>query len=106
MKVFGGYGNYAFTRGHDPALDGMRTAWQDSGLSLKKISEITGISTSTLYNWNKLKTRRPQFASVMSFYRALGYDLQIVKPARPVTAKGIKVARNVASKADVHQRMQ
>lgn len=57
------YRHYNFVD-KDPAIDLSRTAVEDSGLSYREISETSGVSTTTLYNWYHGKTRRPQFATM------------------------------------------
>lgn len=72
------YKSYSF-RDKDPIIDKLRTMVQDEGVKYSDISEESGVSTSTIYNWFHGTTLRPQFASVMAVTRALGYDLQVVK---------------------------
>src|SRR5262245_46277968 len=60
---------------HDPVVDEMRTMWQQSGLRLSKIAELSGLSISTLHRWFiKVDIDSPQHRSVAAFKRALGYD--------------------------------
>lgn len=97
------------SKDHDPIIDQMRTLVEDEGVSYKKVSELSGLSVTTLNNWFNRKitgkrkpTMRPQFSSVMAMTRSLGYDMQIVKTARRTSAAaGVKLTRNVAAKADV-----
>ena len=63
----------------DPVIDQLRTAIEDSGLDLAKISELSDVSTSTMWNWFYGSTRRPQHATVMAVTRAIGWDWKLVK---------------------------
>jgi len=71
------YSTYAF-RDKDPIIDKMRTVVEDSKKSYRIISESSGVSTTTLYNWFHGKTRKPQFASSNAVLRAVGHKLVIV----------------------------
>jgi transcriptional regulator with XRE-family HTH domain len=65
------YATYLF-RDKDPVIDELRTMKQDAGVSDKEISETSGVSTTTLYNWFQGKTRRPQSSTTEAVGRALG----------------------------------
>lgn len=72
-KIFGGYTNYSFKE-KDPSIDEVQTLWQDAGSpSFQEISEKTGLSASTPYEWFFGKTRKPNNCSLQSFGKALGY---------------------------------
>jgi len=75
------YTTYVFTD-KDPIIDKVRTVVQDTEESLAHISERSGVSLGTLYNWFNGPTRRPQFASLMAVVRACGADIEIVYPKR------------------------
>lgn len=68
------YRSYRFID-KDPVIDRMRTLHADSGLSYQDVHDSEGLSVTTMYNWFKGGTRRPQFCTVMSFYRAHGVNL-------------------------------
>ncbi len=72
------YRTYNF-KDKDPVIDQVRTMWQDSGLKLSAVSEESGVSSTTLYNWFDGDTRRPQSATVEAVGRALGYERRWVK---------------------------
>jgi DNA-binding phage protein len=81
------YRSYSFLT-KDPIIDQVRTIVQDEGETYVKIHEMSGVATTTLYNWFNGETRRPQFASIMAVVRALGYDMQLTRVAtsdRPKT---------------------
>ena len=42
-------------------------------------ANVSGLSPSTLKNWENGKVRRPQSVSVQMAYRMLGYELRPVK---------------------------
>jgi transcriptional regulator with XRE-family HTH domain len=66
MKGLKLYKSYSF-RDKDPIIDAMRTAIADTGDSLAKVSERSGVSAGTMGNWFNGRTRRPQFATVAAF---------------------------------------
>lgn len=72
------YKSYRFMD-KDPIIDFMRTAVKDSGWSYQKLSEETGVSIGTFYNWFHGKTRKPQYATVMAVTRTLGYGVEFIK---------------------------
>jgi DNA-binding phage protein len=81
------YKSYSFVD-KDPIIDQCRTIVEDEGETYLKIHEMSGVSTSTLYNWFRGETKRPQFASIMAVVRSLGYDMQLTRVAtsdRPKT---------------------
>ncbi len=72
------YRNYSFLN-KDPIIDKMRTLVQDEGLKWHDAARIADMSPATLDNWFKGSTRRPQFSSVGSLTRSLGYDIEFRK---------------------------
>lgn len=65
------YKSYLF-RNKDPVIDELRTIKADGQFTDKFISEQSGVSATTLHNWWKGKTQRPQSASVEATGRAMG----------------------------------
>lgn len=78
MKI---YKSYNF-RNKDPVIDILRTAIKDGGHEWSDISDDSGVSVQTLYNWFNGGVRRPQFATVQAVARSIGYDLMLVKSNR------------------------
>jgi DNA-binding phage protein len=76
MARFGVYPSYLF-KDHDPILDKIDTLIADSGQSFAKIERSSGVTVTTLGNWRKRKTKRPQFATVNAVVRALGGELVV-----------------------------
>ena len=72
------YRTYVF-RNKDPIIDKTRTLVADANASYQEISDQSGVSTSTLYNWFHGKTRRPQFATVNAVAMALNHELAFKK---------------------------
>lgn len=70
------YKSYIF-RNKDPVIDKVRTVLQDSGESYTSVSEMSSVSTTTLYNWFNGPTKRPQFASLNAVLRCLGKEFVI-----------------------------
>lgn len=67
------YRTYMF-KDKDPVIDFVRTKVEDSKKSYAEISDGSGVSKATLYNWFHGKTRRPQFATVAATLSDLGVD--------------------------------
>jgi DNA-binding phage protein len=91
------YKTYSFKE-KDPIIDHMRTIVQDEGLKHSEIHALSGVSSTTLYNWFEGETKRPQFATVMAVARSMGYDLKLVsKKSRKVTnIAGVRKASGAA----------
>lgn len=69
------YRSYLFTD-KDPIIDRMRTAFQDSGKTIKEVAQESGLTESTIRNWFYGDTERPQFASIQAFMHALGWSFE------------------------------
>lgn len=63
---------------YDPARDQVVKLLAESGLSVKGISFRTGVSESTLRNWAKGKTKRPQKITMDFALRVTGHEFKIV----------------------------
>lgn len=86
MTTLNIYKTYSF-RNKDPVIDKLRTIKKDEGFTDTEIHNISGISTTTLYNWFKGKTRRPQHAAIMAVAHAMGYEYQLTKDTSPIIAR-------------------
>ena len=75
------YKSYSF-KDKDPIIDRLRTLIEDEKITYADLSDQSGVSEGTLYQWFNGKTLRPQFATVMAVARSMGYDLQVIKQAR------------------------
>ncbi len=83
----------------DPVVDKMRGPVRSSGLSYGQISEKSGVSASTIYNWFEGNTKRPQYATVIAVMRVLGYKEMFVKKGAKVEARTTKSeAREAAAR--------
>lgn len=67
------YRTYMF-KDKDPVIDFVRTKVDDSKMSYAQISDNSGVSKATLYNWSHGKTRRPQFATTAAALMSCGVD--------------------------------
>lgn len=78
----------------DPVIDEVRTIVQDEGLmkSLKIVSQLSGLTITTLTNWFSGGVRRPQNASVMAVITALGYERKFVKARKLDVDKELEFA--------------
>lgn len=86
------YKSYSF-RDKDPVIDTMRTMIADEKVSYAEVSEQSGVSHTTLYNWFNGKTKRPQYATVMAVAGSLGYRAEWVNAN---ASKVIKLRRKVS----------
>lgn len=68
------YRSYNFVD-KDPVLELVRDMVDEAKLPYAKISHLSGVSESTLYNWFHGKTRKPQFATVAAVMGGLGYRM-------------------------------
>lgn len=71
------YRTYMF-QDKDPIIDMMRTLADDSSRPYSDISNESGVSKTTLYNWFHGKTRRPQFCTIAAVAGALGKTVGLI----------------------------
>jgi transcriptional regulator with XRE-family HTH domain len=71
------YKSYSFVD-KDPMIDYIRTIIHESGETLTKISEDSGVNANTISKWLYGETRQPRAASINAVLRALGYKLEVV----------------------------
>jgi transcriptional regulator with XRE-family HTH domain len=64
------YKSYVF-RQVDPIVDALQPALRSHKAA--ELSKLSGVSASTMSNWKKKKTRRPQFCTVTAVALAAGY---------------------------------
>jgi lambda repressor-like predicted transcriptional regulator len=76
-KVFG-YKTYSFVD-KDPVIDELRTVLTKKHTTIKKLSEDSDVSKSTIRNWFYGETKRPQHAPLVAVARAMGYTLKLVR---------------------------
>lgn len=78
MAKFGTiYPSYLF-HDHDPVLDAVDTLIADAGVSFTYIHTKSGVTQNTLRNWNRRKTKKPQFATVAAVVRACGGEISVI----------------------------
>jgi transcriptional regulator with XRE-family HTH domain len=70
------YKSYNFVD-KDPVIDRLRGIV--GGYKYREVSDMSGVSETTIYNWFNGKTRRPQYATVMAVIRAMGYRQEFIK---------------------------
>jgi len=63
------YKTYSF-RTKDPVIDALRGTVNGKGYG--QLSQDSGVSSTTLYNWFYGPTKRPQFATIAAVARAIG----------------------------------
>lgn len=69
------YRSYRFLD-KDPVIDKCRRLIEVEGLKWRDAALMSDMSPATLDNWFNGETRKPQFSSVMSLTRSLGYDIE------------------------------
>lgn len=82
------YKTYSFID-KDPVIDVVRTVIQDSGKTLKWISDESGVSTNTIAHWLYGETRQPKHASINAVLMALGYRLEVKTYLRAVESRKV-----------------
>lgn len=72
------YRSYRF-KNYDPILDKVEEVLYVDGISKAEIARRSGVSSSTLSNWAKKKTRSPNSSTVNAALHAMGYELTVRK---------------------------
>lgn len=75
------YKTYRFS-GQDPIVGKVLDIVDDVGVKQKTLSSDSGVSSSTLGNWRRKKTKRPQFATINATLMALEKELVIANIKR------------------------
>lgn len=70
------YKLYKF-QGQDPMTGKVLDELEDAGMNFSAASRESGVAPSTLGNWRKKKTKRPQFATFQATLMAIGKELII-----------------------------
>ncbi len=78
---YGSYPSYLF-RSHDPILDAVDTVFELARLDgydvrFSEVAAETRLSVSTLSNWRKRKTKKPQVATVAAVVNFLGGEMTV-----------------------------
>lgn len=89
------YRNYQFLH-KDPVIDKMRTLVADEGLKWTQAAQISDLSPATISNWFRGSTRRPQFSSIASLTRSMGYEIDFKRSGN----KKIDVEAELKAAAD------
>ena len=76
VRVIKPYKLYRFS-GQDPMTSKVLDELEDAGMKLAAASRESGVAASTLGNWRKKKTKRPQFATFQATLMAVGKELII-----------------------------
>lgn len=64
---------------YDPAIEQVLEILDNSSMKQSQASDLSGVSPSTIRNWSKGKTRRPQNATIEAVGRAAGYGRKWIK---------------------------
>jgi DNA-binding phage protein len=76
VRVLKPYKTYRFT-GQDPMVGKVLDACDAAGVKNAVVARESGVASTTLGNWRKRKTKRPQFATLNATLMALGKELTI-----------------------------
>ena len=71
------YKTYQFTV--DPVMDEVLALMDSQDIEISQASNNSGVSRSTISNWSRHKTRRPQSATIEAVGRACGYRRTWIK---------------------------
>lgn len=63
----------------DPVIDQVLELLENSSMKFTQASDVSGVASSTIRNWSKGKTRRPQSTTIEAVGRAAGYGRKWVK---------------------------
>ena len=82
----------------DPIIDVIRTAMDDSKVTIAYIANSSGVSDACIRAWLYGKTKRPQHASIRAVLKALGVEIvhsyrgqeMIVRVRISSPAKGVR----------------
>ena len=72
------YGEYT-RRVRDPMIDTVLDICANSGQSMHKISQNSGVSASTLHNWKSGKTGRPQNITMRAVLNSLDVEITLTR---------------------------
>lgn len=53
---------------------------RESGLTRTELSALSGVSASTIENYERCKILNPSIYKIESLLRAMGYDLDAIRP--------------------------
>lgn len=74
------YSAYKFGRDDkDPIIDKIHTILDEAGANYSKASELSGVSSSAIYNWIEGPTLRPQYCTIAAVMGAFGYEMSFTK---------------------------
>ena len=95
IKIYRTYGSDSYLD-KDPVIGQVKDMLEKERLFKKPgiVSEISGVSANTLYNWFHGETRRPQFATIAAVASAIGYQLGF----RQAEKINVDEARKIAAK--------
>lgn len=101
------YRTYQFVD-KDPVIDQIKTMLEDNGLLQKQkiVHELSGVSQSTLHNWFKGGTKRPQHATIAAVSSSLGYEMEFRKARRIDVEAERLAAMRWANHQDAKKRRQ
>ncbi|MET3995980.1 lambda repressor-like predicted transcriptional regulator [Bradyrhizobium sp. S3.9.2] len=62
---------------HDPDMDEVCSVIAKEGLTVSQAAMLSGVGNSTLANWQKKKTKRPQHLTMKATLAGIGYAFTI-----------------------------
>jgi transcriptional regulator with XRE-family HTH domain len=80
MATLNLYKTYSF-KNKDPVIDELRTIIKDQDVSYQFVSDLSGVSVSTLQGWFNGVVRRPQHATIKAVAIALDHEY-VLRPKK------------------------
>ena len=68
------YRAYVF-KGQDPIVQAFADARHDSKMTMSEVRDAGGPAASTMHNWERGKTMRPQFTTIAAGTKAVGKNI-------------------------------
>ena len=66
----------------DPMIDLVCHLIEKDGRKYSELAEKSGVAATTMRNWDKGKTRRPQNITIRAVLRTVGYDIGVHRIAK------------------------
>jgi predicted transcriptional regulator len=73
------YRTYGYRLDRDPVMGVLQKARLEAEIKVSEVQRDTGVSHSTIANWDSGKTRKPQFATVVAVARSIPGALEKIE---------------------------
>lgn len=99
------YRSYNFVT-KDPAIDKLRTAMKDEGISEKELHVLSNVGQTTIENWFQGKTMSPQHRTLAAAAAAMGFDWELRREKKMDYAKEMVSATRWHERHDADRNQQ